>query len=278
MKRLIVNADDFGANPGRNRGIVEAYEKGVVTSLSVIVNAPHASDLTTIVKAHPDLSVGLHLNLSEGRPLIENAQTLANGYGYFFGKMETRRLAEAGKLDPAEVELEVERQILRLVDLGTAPTHMDGHQHIHIHPALAHPIARAARRLGIRWIRCPVEEDDRLVAVPPARLKEMNDYAALARMSRRIYETYGLKSPDRFFGIRLTNQMTREIVTDFFRSLRDGLAEFMVHPGYAEPTAGPFSGHEREQELSVLTDPDLGNILKEEKIKLVGSRTLAAEL
>jgi len=134
-RQLIVNADDFGLSPGVNQGIIQAHAHGIVTSASLMVRGPAAAAAADYARAHPQFSVGLHLDLCEW--------TFADG--------QWRPVYEVVPPDnPAAVAAEIARQFescRRL--LGREPTHLDSHQHVH-RTEPAHSIAvREARRLGI---------------------------------------------------------------------------------------------------------------------------------
>lgn len=126
---LIVNADDFGLSSGINRGIARAHEHGIVTSASMMVRYPAAAEAAAYAREHPELSVGLHVDLGEW--------TYAGG--------EWTALYELGPT--AE---EVERQLAEFRRLvGRDPTHVDSHQHVHREePALSH-CRDVAARLGV---------------------------------------------------------------------------------------------------------------------------------
>jgi predicted glycoside hydrolase/deacetylase ChbG (UPF0249 family) len=132
---LIVNADDFGQSPGINRGIIRAFEHGVVTSTSLMVRWPAAAEAASYCHAHPGLSVGLHVDLGEWA---------LNGAEW---KPVYTVLTEE-RLDA--VADEVGRQIdsfRRLV--GRAPTHLDSHQHVHRREPAHAVLQDVARRLGV---------------------------------------------------------------------------------------------------------------------------------
>lgn len=126
MKAVIVNADDFGYSRGINRGIAEAHDRGIVTSTSLMVDAPFAEEAVGLARARPGLSVGLHVNFTN----------------------EEERLVEFGEPGPCRADLE--RQLARFEALvGRPPTHLDSHQHVH-RGEVARPIFReAAARLGV---------------------------------------------------------------------------------------------------------------------------------
>jgi predicted glycoside hydrolase/deacetylase ChbG (UPF0249 family) len=110
-KFVIFNADDFGYSDGINRGIVEAHERGVVTSATLMVNGPRAHEAARIAEEHPKLAVGLHVNFTN----------------------EADRLIDLES--PKECRIELRRQYEHFLDLlGRKPTHLDSHQHVHRHP------------------------------------------------------------------------------------------------------------------------------------------------
>jgi chitin disaccharide deacetylase len=113
-RRLIVNADDFGASGGINRGIVRAHEHGVVTSTSLMVRMPAAEAAAELARERPGLSVGLHVDLTgEGTP------------------------APADIDDVAACEVELRAQLRRFEQLlGRAPTHLDAHHNVYRLPHL----------------------------------------------------------------------------------------------------------------------------------------------
>lgn len=136
MKRyLIVNADDFGLSFGVNRGIIEAFEHGIVTSTSLMVNWIGAAEAAAYARRHPKLSIGLHLDLGE--------------WAYRNGEWVT--LYEEVPLDDAQsIENEVARQLASFrFFLGKDPAHIDSHQHVHREEPVQAIVARVARELSI---------------------------------------------------------------------------------------------------------------------------------
>lgn len=132
---LIVNADDFGQSPGVNRGVIQAFEYGIVTSATLMVRWPAAEEAAAYAREHPDLSVGLHLDLGE--------------WEYVEGDWRARyEVVDTG--DPAAVEAEVEGQIDAFTRLlGREPTHLDSHQHVHRQEPVRSALRRAGERLGV---------------------------------------------------------------------------------------------------------------------------------
>lgn len=125
-RTVIFNADDFGAAPGVNRGIVHCHVDGLLTSTSLMVDAPAAEEAAALAATHPGLAVGLHWDLDGVRaPAVDLG-------------------------DPAALRAELERQLAACERLlGRPPTHLDSHHHVHRQPEVE-PLARElAARLGL---------------------------------------------------------------------------------------------------------------------------------
>jgi chitin disaccharide deacetylase len=132
---LIVNADDFGRSPGINRGIVEAHERGIVTSASLMVRWPAAVQAAEYVRKHPPLGLGLHVDLAEWA-VTDDAWTPV----YEVLQLE----------DELAVQSEVERQLLAFRELvGREPSHLDSHHHVHRHEPLAGILRTLAAELEV---------------------------------------------------------------------------------------------------------------------------------
>ena len=136
-RRLIVNADDFGQSPGVNQGIITAHERGIVTSASLMVRWPAAREAAEYARAHPRLGVGLHVDLGEMR-YSEEEENWVQMYEV------------VPHDDAAAVRKEVERQLAEFFSsLGRAPTHLDSHQHVHMHEPVRAILAGRAASLEI---------------------------------------------------------------------------------------------------------------------------------
>jgi chitin disaccharide deacetylase len=138
-RHLIVNADDFGQSPGITEGVIEAFERGIVTSTSMMVRWQTAPEAAGYAKKHPDLSVGLHIDLGEWAyrqggwvPLYDVVQ----------------------KDDAVAVAEEIARQFAECRRLlGREPSHIDSHQHVQRSEPIASILAEKADRIGVplRW-------------------------------------------------------------------------------------------------------------------------------
>jgi predicted glycoside hydrolase/deacetylase ChbG (UPF0249 family) len=227
LRRLIVNADDFGLTPGVDAGILLAHRHGIVTSTTVIVTQPIDRDRMAAA-LDTALGIGLHVNLTLGRPLT-GGRSLVGDDGRFI--RDARRAAARARV--GDVEREIEAQIERFVALARrAPTHLDSHHHIGLHEPVRDVLLAAARRLGI-----PVRSQN-----------------AEARARAR---SAGLATPDHFFGESgPAAYWTPARVRARLGTLPAGVSEFMTHPGrYDAALAGSRYGRQRETELVGLGTP-----------------------
>jgi chitin disaccharide deacetylase len=139
-KFLIVNADDFGQNHYVNRGIMQAFETGIVTSASLMTRWPAAPEAADFAKVYKNLSVGLHLDFGE----------------WFFRHKEWAPVYEVVPLDDSST---VEKEFYGQLDsfrrlLGTEPSHIDSHQHKHLNEPLHSIVMEYASKLSIPVRRC----------------------------------------------------------------------------------------------------------------------------
>jgi predicted glycoside hydrolase/deacetylase ChbG (UPF0249 family) len=221
LRRLIVNADDFGLTPGVSAGILCARRHGIVTSTTVLVNA-YIDRRQLAAALDTGMGLGLHVNLTLGRPL-SGGRSLVGADGYF--RHDARRAAAGAGV--RDVEREVEAQIERFATLtGRAPTHLDTHHHVGLHAPVAEVVLAAARRLGV-----PVRSQD-----------------AAARARAR---SAGLRTPDHFFGESgPAAYWTPARTLARLRALPPGVSEFMTHPGLFDDSLGSSRyGRQREVEL-----------------------------
>src|SRR5580765_3571851 len=134
-RTLVVNADDLGLDAGVDRGIAVAHERGIVTSASLMVRAPHAREAVAWARAHPRLSVGLHVDLGEWR---------------YTGGLWVAAYEVVPGDDADAVAAEVAAQLERFEALtGRAPTHLDSHQHVHREQPARAIVCEHGRRLGV---------------------------------------------------------------------------------------------------------------------------------
>jgi hopanoid biosynthesis associated protein HpnK len=285
VKNLIVNADDLGWTAGVNRGIAEAHRNGIVTSASLLANGAAFAGGVEVARQNPRLSVGVHLNLSDGAPVAgrEAVPSLLNEAGEFAGGPEGLLLKIAMRgLTEGDVEKEWEAQIRKVRDAGVAVTHLDGHKHVHMLPGLFEIALRLAKQRGIGAIRVSHEASGLRTALsagadlrPSVVLKQgvqARGLKLLARDAREKVERAGISTADYFCGIAQTGELTKEGVARMLRNLPEGTTELMCHPGYVDEALRSTSTRlqgSREKEVAILTDPEIRNLVASQGIRLI---------
>ena len=279
MKQLIVNADDLGADEARNGGIFEAIEAGVVTSVSLLANGPALDDALRRIRSigPTKVSFGLHLNLSEGKPLSSDLRILVGADGCFLGKAAAHRLLmqDGDTALKREVSRELSAQIEALRNAGIGIQHIDGHQHVHVFPAACRTVIQQAESHGIPWMRIPEEAfpSDQRDEIPASFREEALLFNRMASTARHELKETGIRTTDHFRGLFLRGRLSLTTLEIALQILPSGLTELMVHPGRvpAVPLKSPFStfsNRDREQELEALLNQRFRQTLGIENIDL----------
>jgi len=293
VKNLIVNADDLGWTDGVNRGIVEAFHHGIVTSTSLLANGTAFAGAVEAARSAPGLRVGVHLNLSDGPPVAdrESVASLLNERGEFRGGPESLLLRRARRgLLLSEVENEWDAQIQKVCHAGIAPTHLDGHKHVHMLPGLFEIALRLAKRHDVGAIRVSLETSSLRTALSSGSKQnagvvmkqgvQARGLKLLARDAREQAEHAGISTADYFCGIAQTGELTREGVEQFVKSLSDGTTELMCHPGYVDAALQKTRTRlqdSRQIELQILTDTGIRNLVASLGIRLIDYGFVAQE-
>jgi predicted glycoside hydrolase/deacetylase ChbG (UPF0249 family) len=154
---LIVNADDFGFTSGVNRAIVEAHSRGVVTSSTLMANGPAFEEAAQLAKTLPKLSVGCHVVLIDGRPVLREEQlpSITRASRFRDGLVSFAARAITGRIHADEITAEATAQIRKIQSSGIAVSHIDTHKHTHLFPKILRPLLRAAGACGIHALRNP---------------------------------------------------------------------------------------------------------------------------
>jgi chitin disaccharide deacetylase len=279
MKALVINADDLGMTPGINRAIIEAHRAGMVTSTSLLVNGAAFADAVAALRQCPRLSAGLHVNLTEGRPVAQRANsTLTGRGGDFYPLRELAIRLSVGAVSMDDMEAEIAAQAELATRSAVTLSHFDSHENVHLHPRAARAVANVARRMNVRWIRF---KDQRPVL--PALLREagmlgLGDHGrhllAILGWRRAASGGDGVQPPRWVVGApQLLRASPRDLFGALVPSLEDGITEWVCHPGYADDELrGLLPAAEakcREDELRMLTDPGSRARLDAAGIKLV---------
>ena len=225
VPRLVVNADDFGRSPGINRGVMHAHRNGIVTSASLMVRWPAAVDAVRYARAAPELGVGLHLDLAEW---VHDG--IEWGAGYQVVRDD----------DPEAVTEEMWRQVERFDQLvGTLPSHVDSHQHIHRNEPARAAVALVCRELGV-----PLRMEDPAITHCGA-----------------FHGQSGTGEP-------LHAGISTTALVDLLGAFVPGVTELLCHPGLGDES-GSVYGAERDLEVAALCDPAVRAAVETAGIELI---------
>ncbi len=283
---MIVNADDFGYTSGVNRAIVEAHSRGIVTSSTLMANGPAFLEAAQLAKNLPKLSVGCHVVLTDGSPVLAPTQipSLTTAADFRDGMAKFAARAIAGRTDAGEVSAEAAAQIRKIQSAGISVSHIDTHKHTHLFPKILRPLLRAAADCGVRAVRNPFGprrplRSDHLLARPSlwARYVEVRILGGFAGKFREAVDREGFTTPDGTLGIVVTGALDETLFYAIARSIPEGTWEFVCHPGYNDQDLqlGKTRLREsRETELHVLTLPAARHVLEQQGIELISYREL----
>jgi hopanoid biosynthesis associated protein HpnK len=294
VRRLIINADDFGLTAGVNRAILEAHEHGVVTSATLMANGQAFEDAIALAQSRPGLGVGCHVVLVDGASLLDETavRSLLDRGGNRFGHPRFREgitrfgaLALLGRLAENEIEAEATAQIRKLQTAGITVTHLDSHKHTHLFPRVLRPLLRAAASCGVKAIRNPFEriQGSQLAASPSLwrRWTEVGILRSLARQFREAVQQAGISTPDGTLAIAATGSLNERLLRLMVENLPDGTWELVCHPGYNDADLRRVHTRlraSREQELRILTSSSTRNLLEMNGIEIVSFRDFSVPL
>jgi hopanoid biosynthesis associated protein HpnK len=295
VRKLIINADDFGLTTGVNRGIIEAHRGGVVSSATLMANGPAFDDAVRAAQSAPNLSVGCHVVLVDGTPVsppdaIDTLLAIRSAEpGKFYSSLSAfAARATLGGFDRDQLVTEVTAQIHKIQSAGLHVTHLDTHKHAHIFPEILAALLRAARISGVRAIRNPFVPVKALGAAQFRSRRELwKRYSqvrllnSFSRQFRQKLKRSGLLAPDGVLGLIETG--TADSPDDKFgyssllratlASLPEGTWELVCHPGYNDDELRAASTRlldSRDQERRLLTSMELRQFLEEQKIVAIG--------
>jgi predicted glycoside hydrolase/deacetylase ChbG (UPF0249 family) len=271
LKRLIVNADDFGLAGPVNLGIIKGHREGVVTSTSLLACGAAAEEAAALAKENPGLGVGVHLCLTLERTVLDPASlpTLTRDGRLPGSPFNFMRRFALGLIDKKEVEAELRAQVNKAFELGVRPTHLDGHQHVQMMPGVFPILMKLADEFGIPAVRFPVGPWRGRVGI--LRALEKSALETLSLMQAKRIKAHGLKRPDYFFGLPQTGILDMESLCDIISQLPEGTSEVMCHPGLRDDAlaASLNWGRGWETELSAVTAESVRRCIRENRVELV---------
>ena len=277
MRRLIVNADDFGLTSGVNRAIAEASTRGIVTSATLMANSPAFTEAVDMAKQSPRLQVGCHVVLIDGTPIRNDVPSLTNGSSRFRTSLKDFAQAAALKRIAAdEIQREAEAQICKLQAAGIDVTHVDTHKHTHLFPHVLRAVIHAAKTCGVRAIRNPFEPRRARSRSGTERMwlrsAGVAAFSIFRRQFRRAVSEENMITTDGTVGIVATGKLNQEQMSAILNALPEGTWELVCHPGYCDAdlrNAGTRLLESRHVELQALASDETKRIIADRGIELM---------
>ncbi len=289
MRRLIVNADDFGVTLGVNRAIVEASQQGIVTSATMMAGGRAFDDAVQqaglLAANGRHFSVGCHVVLVDGVPLLqpERIPSLllrSDEAAKFRDSLKNFALAAlTGKICEQEIEAEATAQLARIQQANVLLSHLDTHKHAHMFPTVLRPLLRAATSCGVRAVRNPFAPSlsVRLARVfsdfkLSTRFAQMSVLRSFAPGFRREVARHGLRTTDGSLGVLETGVLDLEMFISIASNIPEGTWEFVCHPGYSDSDLDQLRTRlraSRQRELHVLTSPEAKEALDRRGVELI---------
>ena len=282
MKKVIINADDFGLAQGVNEGIIKAHQEGVLTSATLMANMPGFDQAVEIARANPELGVGVHLNILSGWPLspTQKVGSLLSRELRFIPSVSNllHRIA-LKRVNFDEVEREFRAQVEKVQRAGINPSHIDSEKHIHLIRPLFRIVLKLAKEYKINKVR--FVQECCLSSRPGQMLKSIFISLSSTSMKKKMIQE-GIRSPDRFYGVCDSGRITAGKLQQVLQRAKEGVTEIMVHPGFItqemlelENQIGPYYINKyREKELNALLDKKLSNLIEDLKIQQISFNQL----
>jgi predicted glycoside hydrolase/deacetylase ChbG (UPF0249 family) len=261
VKRLVVNADDFGFTRDVNQGILETHRNGILTATTLMATGDAFDDAVVLAKENPTLDIGCHLVLvgSPGLPA------------------SVPQLLQAIALGRIQIYEELAAQVRKILDAGLTPTHLDTHKHTHLLPPVLDAVARISEEFKIPWVRRPFDLPIHSKRPGMVTRAVSGTFGVVRGRFERELTRRGCRSTDHFAGFQITGNYDARELAALIRTLPEGSTELMCHPGIftAELRAASTRLKEsRERELRALTSAEVRVALKEARVDLASYRDL----
>jgi hopanoid biosynthesis associated protein HpnK len=266
VRRLIVNADDFGGSPAINQAVIQAHRDGILTTASLMVNEPGLAEAVQLARENPRLGVGLHLTLLMGHSALppEKIPGLVTADGGFSDNpvaVGMRYFFQRGLR--SQLRAEIHAQFAKFRATGLTLDHVNGHLHLHLHPVVFSILMEDAAVLGIRHLRLTRDCLARSRRMGSGRwgyrLSHAVIYELLAQRARAPLRARNIRHAQITFGLLQTAQVDEEYILKLLPELPDGDSELYSHPSLGEA----------KHEFAALISPRVKKLVTELGITLI---------
>ncbi|HEY3931598.1 MAG TPA: hopanoid biosynthesis-associated protein HpnK [Verrucomicrobiae bacterium] len=271
VRRLIVNADDFGRSHSINEAVIRAHREGILTSASLMVNENGFDEAVKLAKENPKLGVGLHLTLLHGHSALspEKIPGLVNsrgefsncpvgvGLNYFFN----RNLRE-------QLRAEIHAQFEKFRAIGLPLDHVNGHLHFHLHPTIFKILMEDSEKLGITHFRLTRDCLTRSLKISRGHLFYKISHAAIfeifSERARKTLDIKKIRHAQITFGLLQNSRVDENYILKLLPELPPGDSEL-----YSHPSLGEF-----KHEFDALVSPRVREKIKSLGIELIRNQDL----
>jgi hopanoid biosynthesis associated protein HpnK len=277
VKKLIINADDFGISTPVNRAVIKGWTDGILTSASLMVTGEAFMEAAELARQHPALQVGLHLTLVQGRAALkhEGFPSLTDPLGSFpadpvFAGMRMFFLKPLQK----QLEREIEAQIVRFLETGLPLSHIDGHLNIHMHPTVFDILCRLMPKYDISTFRLSRESLGAELSISTDRaIGKAVDAFIFSSLAKRCLphlqrRRIGFASEVR--GLLNSGKITEEYLLKLLGTLKDGTTEIYLHP--SESDSQELPSYRMKAEHEALLSGQVRELIRAKGISLCNYR------
>lgn len=238
MAKIIFNADDLGYSHGVNQGILYGYQHGVVNSTSLMVNMSCFEEAVELISNNHLNNIGLHFNLTEGKPILKNHRTIVDDEGNFL-----REIHQNTKSNTKEILDELDAQYRQAIQAGVQINHFDTHHHIHMTQNLRKLFGDFSKKYKL-----------------PLRKVVHTSRNPINRMKLNL-DLYGVSFYTRNFSSLFYDDIaTEENIITLLNDNKGKDLEIMCHPGFADENNGEYN-EQRKKELDILTSDRIKKIV-----------------
>jgi len=270
-KTVIFTADDFGMSPALNGAVALAHRHGLLRGASLMVTGPAVEQAVAMARDLPDLCLGVHLTLLQGRSALppKDIPHLVDSRGNF-----PNNPVQAGwryywrpELLP-EIRRELAAQIEAALARGLKIWFLNSHVNLHLHPSIFPVVVELTQEYGIPAIRLPQEDWRTAISLDAhgliPKIAQGLIFAHLCRRARRLAQAAGLIYNDYLFGLLNDGHMTEDYLLGLVPHLQPGITEIYLHPGlFADPELHQWAPrYQRQEELVGLLSPRLKEALE----------------
>lgn len=275
MRKLIINADDFGMSREVNEGIKKGIKAGMINSVSVMVNMPYFKDASAFLKKFPRIAVGLHFNITEGHSILkpkEVSSLLKEDNNFFFWKYLVLKLLTKN-CSLKQIENELRAQYNQLNKTGLHITHIDSHHHMHLYPSINSIVVKFANEKKVFSLRSRQFNLWGAAYGYQHRLTLKQLFIQALYYFNAVFNNKKNGSQKSFlevkgiFDVNWDNFFDETVLHKILSGLPEGITEIICHPAVMSKSGNPEFLRPRQRVLSALLNKSIKKVLEKNNIR-----------